>query len=169
MMAGGSRFRAWWVMLGGLVLTLSVLTACGPYQYYGGTGLDDAATTEVAGVWENVEGTRVAFREDGTALLERLDGQDFDFDDGWRLSGAGTWRLTDADGGQRVRLALTARTRVESRLPSPANEHSAPEAPSTYTWHFYVDRDQHDELQLFFFYGDPDAGNAYTMTRGTAS
>lgn len=168
-MAGESRLRAWGSMLGGLVLALTVLTACGPYQYYGGTGLHDATPAEVAGVWENVEGTRVAFREDGTALLERLDGQDFDFEDGWRLSGTGTWKLTDADGGQKVRLALTARTEVESRFPLPTNEPSTSEPPSTYTWYFYVDRDQHDELKLFFFYGDPDAGNAYAMTRETAS
>lgn len=165
-MAGGSRLRTWGSMLAGLVLALTFLTACGPYQYYGGTRLHDATPAEVAGVWENVEGTRVAFREDGTALLERLDGQDFDFEDGWRLSGAGTWKLTDADGGQKVRLALTARTQVESRFP--ANEPPVPEPPSTYTWSFYVDRDQHDELKLFFFYGDPDAGNAYLMTRETA-
>ncbi|MFG2576857.1 hypothetical protein [Streptomyces sp. NPDC048481] len=156
-------------MLGGLVLASSVLTACGPYQYYDGTGLHDATPAEVAGVWENIEGTRVVFREDGTALLEKLDGQEFDFDDGWRLSGAGTWKLTDAYGGQRVRLALTARTRVERRVPSPADEDPAPEAPSTYTWRFFVDRDRHDEVALFFFYGDPDSGNAYAMKHSTAS
>jgi hypothetical protein len=161
--------RACGFTLGGLVLALTALTACGPYQYYGGTGLHDATPAEVAGGWENVEGTHVAFREDGTALLERLDGQDFDFEDGWRLSGTGTWQLTDDDGGQQVRLALTARTQAERRFPLPANAPSAPEPPSTYTWCFYVDRDQHDELKLFFFYGDPDAGNAYVMTRETAS
>lgn len=167
-MMGGSRLRAWGSTLGGLVSVLTVLTACGPYQYYGGTGLHDATPAEVAGGWKNVEGTRVAFREDGSALLERLDGQDFDFEDGWRLSGTGTWRLTDNNGGQKVRLALTARTQVERRFPLPAHAPSPPELPSTYTWSFYVDRDQHDELKLFFFYGDPDAGNAYVMTRETA-
>lgn len=168
-MAGGSRLRAWGARLGGLVLALTVLTACGPYQYYGGTGLHDATPAEVAGVWENVEGTRVAFRADGTALLEKLDGQDFDFDDGWRLSGTGTWQLTDHDGGQKVRLALTARTQVESRLSLSPGEAPPPEPPSTYSWNFYVDRAQRDELTLFFFYGDPDAGNTYAMTRETAS
>lgn len=169
LVTGGSRWRAWGAMLGSLVLALTVLTACGPYQYYGGTGLHDATPAEVAGVWENIEGTRVALREDGTARIERLDGQDFDFDDGWRLSGTGTWQLTEDDDGQKVRLALTARTRAESRFPLPANEPPAPEPPSTYSWHLYVDRDQHDELKLFFFYGDPDNGNTYAMTRETAS
>lgn len=52
----------------------AALTACaGPYQYYEGTGLHDATAAEVAGDWENLEGTRVALRKDGTALLEKLD------------------------------------------------------------------------------------------------
>ncbi|MGW1508370.1 hypothetical protein [Streptomyces sp. NPDC002394] len=107
--------------------------------------------------------------KDGTALLEKLDGQDFDFEDGWRLSGTGTWQLTDDDGGQVVRLALTARTRLESRSPARATDASTPEPPSIDSWSFCVDRDQHDELKLFFFYGDPDIGNTYVMKRETGS
>ncbi len=167
-MAGRSRLRAW-EALGGLMVVPAVLTACaGPYQYYEGTGLHDTTAAEVAGGWGGFDGTRVALRKDGTALLEKLDGQDFDFDDGWRLSGTGTWRLTDSDGGQVVRLALTTRNRVEMRSTAAAPDTEAPEPPSTYAWSFYVDRDQHDALKLFFFYGDPDIGNTYLMTRETA-
>lgn len=169
-MKGGSRVRAWRATLGGLMVVLPTLTACAnPYQYYEGTGIHDATAAEVVGGWENVEETRVVLREDGTALFEKLDGQDFDFDDGWRLSGKGTWRLTEDDGGQVVRLAVTARTRVESRSPSTATDTSTPEPPSTYAWSLYVDRDQRDELKLFFFYGDPDSGNTYVMTREAGS
>ncbi|MCZ0983405.1 hypothetical protein O1L60_42030 [Streptomyces diastatochromogenes] len=169
---GGGRKQAACVgSAGGLMVVLAVLTACaGPYQYYEGTGLHDATAAEVAGGWENVEGTRVVLRKDGTALFEKLDGQDFDFEDGWRLSGRGTWQLTDGSGGQVVRLALTARTRVESRSPAAGTDTAAPEEPpSAYAWSFYVDRDQRDELKLFFFYGDPDIGNTYEMTRETGS
>lgn len=169
-MAGGDRLRAWGTALGALITVLAALTACsGPYQYYEGTGFHDATAAEVAGGWENVEGTRVVLRKDGTALLEKLDGHDFDFEDGWRLSGTGTWQLTDEDGGQVVRLTLTTRTRVESRFPAPMADPSTPEPPSTYSWFFYVDRDQHDGLVLFFMYGDPDIGNMYVMTRETGS
>ncbi|MGW4549273.1 hypothetical protein ACWEN4_23310 [Streptomyces violaceorubidus] len=169
-MAGGSRLRAWGAALSGVMVVLAALTACaGPFQYYDGTGIHDATAAEVAGGWENVEGTRVVLRKDGSALLEKLDGQDFDFEDGWRLSGTGTWQLSDDDGGQVVRLALTARTEVESRSPATVTDTSTSESPSTYTWFFYVDRDQHDELKLFFFYGDPDIGNTYVMTRETGS
>ncbi|MFJ8658406.1 hypothetical protein [Streptomyces sp. NPDC093795] len=169
-MAGGSRLRARGVIAGVLMAVLAVLTACaGPFQYYEGTGLHDITAAEVAGGWENVEGTRVVLRENGTALLERLDGQDFDFDEGWRLSGTGTWQLRDDDGGQVVRLSLTARTRAERRPLATTTGTSPPESPSTYAWTFYVDRDQHDELKLFFFYGDPDIGNTYVMSRATST
>ncbi|MFB7362072.1 hypothetical protein [Streptomyces hydrogenans] len=153
-------------VVGVLMVVSAALTACaGPYQYYGGTGLHDATAAEVAGGWESVEGTRVVLREDGSAVLESLDGQDFDFEDGWRLSGTGTWRLADRDGGQVVRLALTSRTRVEQRTSVPVADPSAAEPPSTYSWSFSVDRDQRDELVLFFMYGDPDIGNMYVMSR----
>ncbi|MDW8810042.1 hypothetical protein P1P68_35920 [Streptomyces scabiei] len=78
------------------MLVLAALTACaGPYQSYEGTGIHDTTRTEVAGDWENIEGTRVVFRTDGTALIEKLDGQDFDFDDGRRLScGRSPWTAT---------------------------------------------------------------------------
>ncbi|GGS88795.1 hypothetical protein GCM10010222_32880 [Streptomyces tanashiensis] len=36
-------------------------------------------------------------------------------------------------------------------------------------WRFHVDRDQRDELVLFFFVGDPDIGNTYVMRREAAS
>ncbi|WP_330241382.1 hypothetical protein [Streptomyces sp. NBC_00525] len=147
-------------------MVLVALTACaGPYQYYGGPGVHDATAAEVAGGWENVEGTRVVLREDGSALLDKLDGHDFDFEDGWRLSGTGTWRLADDDGGQAVRLALTTRTRVERRRPPADADSPVTAPPPRYSWSFYVDRDQHGGLVLFFMYGDPDAGNRYVMTR----
>lgn len=170
-MAGGSGGPMRGAALGVLLVVSAVLTACaGPYQYDEGTGLHDATAAEVAGGWENVEGARVALRKDGTALLEKLDGHDFDFEEGWRLSGTGTWRLADDEGGQTVRLALTTRTRVERRQPVAAGtDPSAVEPPSTYSWSFYVDRDPHDGLVLFFMYGDPDIGNMYVMTREAGS
>ncbi|MFC8535436.1 hypothetical protein ACFUJY_15960 [Streptomyces sp. NPDC057249] len=147
-----------------------LLVACaGPAQYYGGSGVHDATAAEVAGDWTNVKGTRVELHEDGTASLTKLDGHDFDYDEGWRLSGTGDWRLADTDGGQVVRLALKAPTRVDRR-PSEATGTPLPSAdtqpPSTYNWSLYVDRSEHKhELKLFFFFGDPDIGNTYVLTR----
>ncbi|WP_328868940.1 hypothetical protein OHT76_01955 [Streptomyces sp. NBC_00287] len=146
-------------------MVLSLLSACaGPYQYYEGTGLHDATVGEVAGSWKCIEGTRMTLRPDGTAVLQRLDGQDFDFDDGWRVSGTGTWELTDDADGQDVHLTLTTRTGVAMRA-AVADASAAAEPPTTYTWRFYLRRDQREALELFFFYGDPDIGNTYVMTR----
>lgn len=164
-MASRRTIRAGIAALCGLVLA-----ACaGPAQYYSGTGVHDATAAQVAGRWSNVEGTRVELREDGTAVLRRLDGQDFDYDEGWRLSGTGTWRLADTDGGQVVRLALKTSTGVDERAPEPADV-QAPSAdtrpPTTYDWSLYVDRSKRErELKLFFFYGDPDNGSTYVLTR----
>ncbi|WP_241776083.1 hypothetical protein [Streptomyces exfoliatus] len=158
------------------MLTLAVLTGCaGAAQYYEGTGVHDATVAEVAGAWENIEGTRVVLRKDGTAQVEALDKPDFAFDEGLRLSGKGTWKLTDERGGQRVRLELTKRTKVAIRSSSPSPS-AVPVAPtmtddplSVDFWRFHVDRDQRDELVLFFFVGDPDIGNTYVMRREAAS
>ncbi|MEU7068976.1 hypothetical protein AB0B30_00925 [Streptomyces narbonensis] len=152
---------------GAVVALLIALTGClaGPGQYYEGTGVHDATAAEAAGTWESTEGTAMTLRPDGTAAVTRLDGWDFDFDEGWRLSGKGTWALTDTPAGQRLRLELTARTKVDRRADATMPPPDGGDPPTAYTWRFYVDRDDRRELVLFFHFGDPDAGNAYVMTR----
>lgn len=165
-MAGGGRRRGWATALGGPAVALAALTACaGPFQYYEGTGVHDTTAADLAGAWQHAAGAGVLLRQDGTALLEELDGQDFDFDDGWRLSGTGTWQLTDRQGGQVVRLALTARTGVERRSPAPTATASPPPPPAAYAWSLHVGRDRQGGVGLFFFTGDPDAGDTYVLTR----
>ncbi|MET7653763.1 hypothetical protein [Streptomyces sp. NPDC005486] len=150
----------------------AALSACtagpaGPYQYYNGTDLHDATVAEASGTWQGAEETRLTLRPDGTAALHLLDGQDFDFDDAWRVTGSGTWKLTDPSGGQRVRLSMTTRTAVGTRAVTPAPT-ASPDVPSTYTWQLYVDRDAHKRLVLFFFFGDPDSGSTYLLTHTAA-
>ncbi|WP_367826666.1 hypothetical protein [Streptomyces sp. LMG1-1-1.1] len=152
---------------GAVAALLATLTAClaGPAQYYAGTDVHDATAAEVAGAWESTEGTAMTLRPDGTATVTRLDGEDFDFDQGWRLSGQGTWSLTDDRDGQEVRLELTARTKVDHRADATMPLPDGTDAPTTYTWRFYVDRDERRKPVLFFFFGDPDSGSSYVMTR----
>ncbi|WP_328945082.1 hypothetical protein OG259_29955 [Streptomyces sp. NBC_00250] len=152
---------------GAVVALLTALTGCfaGPAQYYGGTGVHDATTSEIAGAWESTEGTSMTLRPDGTATVTRLDGQDFAFDEGWRLSGTGSWSLADTADGQRVRLELTARTKVETRTDAQPPLPTASDAPTAYAWRFFVDRDERRAPVLFFFFGDPDSGSTYVMTR----
>ncbi|MEV4938685.1 hypothetical protein [Streptomyces zaomyceticus] len=152
---------------GAVAALLITLTGClaGPAQYYEGTGVHDATAAEAAGVWESVEGTAMTLRPDGTATVTRLDGWDFDFDEGWRLSGRGAWSLADTPDGQLLRLELTARTGVDRRADATASPPDGGDAPTAYSWRFYVDRDDRHGLVLFFHFGDPDAGNTYVMTR----
>ncbi|MFI9547720.1 hypothetical protein ACIHAR_27995 [Streptomyces sp. NPDC052016] len=166
---GKPRTGRWGVALGSTAIALTVTSGCSPYGFYSGTGVHDATVAELAGTWNCIEGTQVTLRRDGTAVFQRLDGADFAFDDGWRLSGNGTWRLTDGDDGQEIRLALNDRTGIEYRTDHTrdATSVSVP-PPTTYTWDLYVDRDKDRRLWLFFFYSDPDAGNRYVLSRPRA-
>ncbi|WP_031077627.1 hypothetical protein [Streptomyces sp. NRRL WC-3742] len=154
-----SRPRA----LGGAAVLLAALCACaGPGQYFDGTGLHDAAAAEVTGTWEGAEQTRLTLDPAGTALVQRLDGKEFDFDAGWRVTGTGTWELTDRPGGQNVVVTMTARTALDRRADAPTGASSSA-APLTYTWRFNARRDARRSLELFFFFGDPDSGNTYLL------
>ncbi|MEV6180545.1 hypothetical protein [Streptomyces sp. NPDC052015] len=79
---GKVRRRKWGTALAGVAIALMMTNGRNPYGYYSGTGVHDATVAEVAGAWEYVKGTRAPLRRDGTAVVQRLDGQDFDFDDG---------------------------------------------------------------------------------------
>ncbi|MFD3655644.1 hypothetical protein [Streptomyces sp. NPDC058620] len=151
---------------------LAALTGCGPYTYVETPTLDGITTAEAVGAWRCIEGTELILRTDGSAAITLLDGQDFDFDDGWRLSGTGNWKLTDNPaGGQRLRVTLTSRTasavRQDAEVAGTLQEGPGP-APETYTWTFYMRRDTHRELQLYFLFGDPDSGSTYVMERKRA-
>ncbi|MFI5634424.1 hypothetical protein ACIA8E_34715 [Streptomyces sp. NPDC051664] len=124
----------------------------------------------IAGSWLCIE---VTLRSDGKALIHLLDGQEFDFDDRWRLSGTGTWELTDErmgwNDGQHVRVALASRTASAIRAPDPTEPLDGPAerapAPEAYTWTFELRRDNREQLELYFFFGDPDSRSTYVLTR----
>ncbi|MEV5726174.1 MULTISPECIES: hypothetical protein [Streptomyces] len=44
-------------------------------------------------------------------------------------------------------------------------EPASPPATTIHAWALYVDRDDDKDLRLFFFYGDPDGGNRYVLSR----
>ncbi|MFD7639112.1 hypothetical protein ACFV4P_00510 [Kitasatospora sp. NPDC059795] len=146
-----------------------LLTACaGVTQYYEGTGLHDATTAEAVGSWDGEQQAHLTLQQDGSALIERLDGKEWDYDHGWRLSGTGRWELVDRDAGQQLVVDLTTRTGTDARTdnrPGVTPDPSANAAPTTYRWRFYVKRGQQQQLELFTFVGDPDTGNTYLLTR----
>lgn len=156
-----------------LVACLLALVGCNPHMYDEVPALRDAKRADIAGSWRCVDHTEVTLRPDGKAVIRLLDGQEFDFDDRWRLSGMGTWELTDErmgwNDGQHVRMALTSRTASATRAPDPAEPLDEPAerapAPVAYTWTFELRRDNREELELYFFFGDPDSRSTYVLTR----
>ncbi|MFF4351169.1 hypothetical protein [Streptomyces sp. NPDC001530] len=151
-------------------LSAMLLTGCNPHMYDSVQGVSDVRPTEVVGTWHCVDGTRITLKPDGKAVITLLDGQEFDFYDRWRLSGTGTWQLTDADAGwsdgQHVRLSLADRTAVEERHdPKDAPTDSGNPAPERYTWTLETDRDKKGRLALFFLFGDPDSRSLYMLEK----
>ncbi|MEU8677029.1 hypothetical protein [Streptomyces sp. NPDC048560] len=160
----------------GLVACLLPLMGCNPHMYDSVPALRDAKRAEIVGTWRCVEDTEVTLMPDGRAEIHLLDGQEFDFDDRWRLSGTGTWELTGErmgwNDGQHVRMALTSRTASTTRPPDPGDPPRDPhsgfplsEAPETYTWTFELRRGTEEELGLYFFFGDPDSRSTYVLRR----
>ncbi|MFB7243586.1 hypothetical protein ACFCYX_14105 [Streptomyces populi] len=156
-----------------LVVCLFVLVGCDPHMYDEVPAVRDAKRAEIVGTWRCLDGTEVALRADGTAGVRLLDGQEFDYDDRWRVSGTGAWELTDEragwNDGRHVRLTLTSRTASATRAPGPGERPDPPDghepAPDTYTWTFELRRDDKKRLLLYFFFGDPDSRSAYVMER----
>lgn len=66
-------------------------------------------------------------------------------------------------------MALTSRTASATRAPNPAEPLDEPveraPAPVAYTWTFELRRDNKEELELYFFFGDPDSRSTYVLTR----
>ncbi|WP_189272901.1 hypothetical protein [Kitasatospora griseola] len=145
-----------------------LLTGCaGVAQYYEGTGLHDATAAEAVGSWEGDQQAHLTLHQDGTATVERLDGQDWAYEDGWRLSGTGRWELTDEVAGQRLVLDLTTRTALDTR-PDARRSLSHTEPPTAYRWRFHLKRDRQHRLELFVFIGDPDGAGHHLLTRTPA-
>ncbi|MEU0848176.1 hypothetical protein ABZ387_09415 [Streptomyces flaveolus] len=149
------------------------LAGCNPHMYDDVPAPRDVRRAEVVGSWDGYERTNVVLRADGTADIRLLDGQEFDFDDRWRVSGTGRWVLTDEpagwNDGPHVRLTLASRTATATRRPAPDEPpgpvDAAGAAPPAYTWTFELRRDGSDALELYFFFGDPDSRSTYVLQR----
>jgi len=164
----GRRTRAGAVVVA--MTSVLLLSGCNPHMYDPVPGASDVRPAEVAGTWYCIDGTSVTLKPGGKAVVTLLDGQEFDFDDRWRLSGTGTWKLTDADvgwgDGLHVRLRLAQRTAWEERHePKDTAVGLSSPAPETYTWTLETDRDKKGRLVLFFLFGDPDSRSMYVLEK----
>lgn len=48
------------------------------------------------------DGAKVTLERNGRAEVRNLGGEDWDFDEGWGLSGTGTWQLIKGASGETI-------------------------------------------------------------------
>ncbi len=119
---------------------------------------------ELTGDWKGWRGSALELVSGGRATVTKLDGQSWDFDDGWRMTGKGTWRHE-----QNILVVSVKANDVAERprsaddpgvpLPSPNPE----EFPKEYRWQFKARHGEKGRLEIYFFTGDPDTRDAYVM------
>ncbi|MGW9245342.1 hypothetical protein [Streptomyces badius] len=117
-----------------------------------------------------------------------LDGQEFRFDDGWRMTGSGTWSLSEPGsykGGNTVGDGSVVHVEVKPSAdgmgndaeevgqspsvapsdPAGAATRTAP-PPEKATWDLSVIKSKSGELEFFFLTSDPDVRDKYYLSRG---
>ncbi len=145
---------------------------------------------DVYGTWRGWEGSSLTLRPHAKASTVKLDGQEFDFDDAWRMTGRGTWRLqkpgtyrggntvgngsvihlevSTADGpeGSPTAAGTTSPTPVAPGTPDATVAATRTEPPPTRsTWDLGVTKGKKGELLLFFLTSDPDVRDTYYLTK----
>ncbi|MFD9503566.1 hypothetical protein [Streptomyces sp. NPDC060035] len=144
------------------------------------------AAADLHGTWKGWGNSSVELRADGVAAVRDLDGQEFRFDEGWRMTGSGTWSLSAPGrnkGGNTVGAGFVVRLTVElpgqreegkgsvdpsqsaspSRLPTAAARTAAP--PAKASWDMGVVKDKGGRLALFFLTSDPDVRDTYYLSK----
>jgi len=148
-------------------------TACAPvwdHRYEAKPAPVRVSAAAVTGDWEGWLGSRISLRSGGRAEVTLLDGQEWGFDDGWRMTGSGRWRIEkatgdDADGRRRdeIHMTITAESFVMRRESPPMPDQDPfAKPPKTYEWVIDVAK-KDGELNLYFLTGDPDVRDYYVL------
>jgi hypothetical protein len=142
--------------------------------------------SDLHGTWIGWGGSSLTLRPDGVAEVANLDGQEFRFDEGWRMTGVGTWSLSEPGsykGGNTVGDDSVVRVSVKrsvtkddqraektdppsplvSLLPEEAAMRTAPLPPGA-TWILGVTKGKAGQLGLFFLTSDPDLRDTYYLS-----
>lgn len=147
------------------------------------------SATDLYGTWVGWEGSSVSFRTKSQVATVNLDGQEFRFDDAWRMTGTGTWRLLGPDtyrGGNFVGNGSVIHLEVHANADSTEEKASAggpsptdladpgdvasrtERPPEKAAWDLGVTKGKSGELLLFFLTSDPDVRDTYYLTKGSA-
>ncbi|MFI2607819.1 hypothetical protein [Kitasatospora sp. NPDC018619] len=147
---------------------------------------------DLEGTWTGWGGSSVTLGPAGAARTARLDGQEFRFDDNWRMTGQGSWELYEPGryrGGNTVGRGFVVHLTVTSdpggaapggEAPTePAAASASPStgvdereaagrtapAPAQGTWDMGVTRDRDGRTILYFLTSDPDNRDTYSLSR----
>ncbi|MEV1092863.1 hypothetical protein [Streptomyces microflavus] len=143
---------------------------------------------DLHGTWKGWSGSSLTLRPGGVAEVADLDGQEFRFDDGWRMTGSGTWSLSEpgankggntvGDGSVVRVVAKPSAGSIDSSAeraggspsaappdPAGAATRTAP-PPAQAAWDLSVVKDKSGRLELFFLTSDPDVRDTYYLSRG---
>ncbi|MFI1222683.1 MULTISPECIES: hypothetical protein [unclassified Streptomyces] len=115
-----------------------------------------------------------------------LDGQEFRFDDGWRMTGSGTWSLSEPgshQGGNTVGDGSVVHVVVKPSVDGIGNDAEETESPSSVpsdpasaatrtapppeeaAWDLSVIKNKSGKLEFFFLTSDPDVRDKYYLSR----
>lgn len=160
-----------------VVAALAALTSsCVDNRYAPPPPPVQVTAADLEGTWTGWAGSSVTLAADGSARTVRLDGQEFRFDDRWRMTGAGSWELYEPGryrGGNTVGRGFVVHLVVtpEPGGPAPvgaddraAADRTAP-APARAGWDMGVTRDRDGRTILYFLTSDPDARDTYSLSK----
>ncbi|MFI6645773.1 hypothetical protein [Streptomyces sp. NPDC050504] len=159
--------RLRWARLAGLCAAV-VVTAdgCGLIPL---PSVDDASPEELFGTWAGGGGSVVALEADGDAEARQLRGEEWSYDEGWAMTGTGTWRLIEGGDGQTlagapaVEVSVSKVTRMKDWPAADALGHARSPLRG-YTWRFGMDRTD-EGLKPYYLAGDPDTAFLYYLHR----
>lgn len=152
--------------LGSALLALTVTTTgCSLAffipRYLPDPSVDEVEREELLGTWEGWNDSTITLAEDGTAEFSTLDGSWFGFDEGWRLTGTGTWEIHETENvGPKVKVEgveITDEVEVfdDHWLRLPKGHDWRTEEPEFQSWNFGLDR-KWGELRMWLHMSDPD-------------
>lgn len=143
--------------------------------------------SDLHGTWKGWAGSSLTLQPGGVAEVTDLDGQEFRFDDGWRMTGTGIWSLSEPGsykGGNTVGNGSVVHVTVNpvakrpsketgaersgllasSPLPTDAATRTVP-PPAEASWDIGVVKDKSGRPALFFLTSDPDVRDTYYLSR----
>lgn len=158
-----------------------LLGACAPDARYQPLPASQRLTAgEIEGVWEGSGGARVILEREGRAAVERLGGQEFQFDEEPRITGNGKWEMINSGeykggmsvgGGTLIKLTIRPDGGIANSGSQGGGYGEAPRQPSgsalssgKVTW-ILSSAGAVGSPFLYYLAGDPDVRDRYVLRK----